>query len=653
MAINSNDDPFLRYVEGMRGRFGGPGQGGAPARGPSKPNAFGGQVLTEPGTLDVLGKPTAGIKLSGTSDTGDLLSGPGAIPGGSTGAGAGGPFGGGARRAGPGGPSDLSLALQSLGTAKSVGEFVSRFFGGEGGTRGSVGGEGVTQRSDQSLSDRLRSDANIPAQFRTPPSRLPFLPGSGFTPSKDVSAAFQSMSPQEQALFGEWFGPGAGVLGATDYFSTPQGLAALGELGINTDILRGAGVVPSGAGAAGTLGNIGGGAGAVAAVLGLIASLTGDAELGKAAQALGAAAGGVGLAATGAGLAATGGTLGITAATPALSAGVAGAGAAFAPIAALMLASTISGLAGGDDPVGAGIADMMKRTAGNYPFFGEKLAQTTGQQGRAFGALESALPYVQSKEELGQLLNTYRNYLGTTTGVEPEMYGGDIYGIAKTPGTTGFEHGQQGLQIDWGPRTQALNEQVQALLGVLPGNQITARYGEPGGGLEGESARRLWQQFFPMTGGDVASRTVGGGPGEWWFGEGGTPAFIPQPGTQEFASYTGPDSPYAYYGMQDITNAMNAGTMAGPSWDPATGQLVYTRGATPPKPSDYFQVSPYWQQLQAAAQEQNAQRTQLAQRALSGLTGGTGAALGAGSTSGAFGPTGGMTEEDRRRLGLR
>ena len=209
------------------------------------------------------------------------------------------------------------------------------------------------------------------------------------------------------------------------------------------------------------------------------------------------AAGGAGAAAgaAGAGAAAGGAAAGGAGASAGIGAGAAGAGlgvgAALAPIAAFLIWDAATG--------GKYMGSALKSTEGNYSSFVPELMLDQSQQGKAFGRLGSALPYVQSKEELGQLLNSYNNYLGTTTGITPEQsggtYPGDPYAIGKIPGVGPVTHGQQTQTIDWGPQTQELSSMVNALLGVLPGERITAQYGQPGGGLEGgtEAYRRLWE----------------------------------------------------------------------------------------------------------------------------------------------------------------
>lgn len=557
------------------------------------------------GALDYLGRDIT-VPLTGGQDISAGVQGlpalatPGGQPGGAMGFGPGG-------RVGSGGPSSLGLATGALEAAVKTGKFGKEFLPERGG--------------DVAYDPIAAGAATVPGieaargLTSAPLSAIDLGLGGGLG-APNVPTSFGDLSK----LVGQGYS-----------------MEDIGQILGGAEAVGTGGAGAAGAGAGGALGLAGGGGAALGAILALLAQVTGDPNLAKAAQATGAAANVASLGGTAAALpgVVAGGTAGIGTA----------AGAAFAPIAAALLIDAIGQMAGKEEGtlgIAGGIADMMKRTAGDYPFFTEKLGQNLGQQRGAFGTLEQALPYVQSKEELGQLLNTYRNYLGTTTGITPESYGsiegapGGVYSIGKIPGAGVSTHGQPtpGGAVDFGPQTRALMDQVSQLYGVLPGKPITAGYGEPGGGLEGEAGRRLWQQFFPQ-GGEVASRTVGGGPGFWE----GT-SFYPQPGTQQFATYTGAGSPYEYFAQPDITNAMAAGTMQGPSWDPATGQMVYTRGAAPPKPSDFFQVAPYMAQLRG----QRSAQLPIAQQ-INAMVGG-GVAPAGGAPQGGF-----LSEEERRRLG--
>jgi len=541
--------------------------------------------------LDYLGKETS-IGLTGTSDipagaTG--LPAPSA-PGGMAGF-AGGPGARpGAAGGGEGGPSSFDLAKGALSAATKTAKFGAGLLPEQ--TRGYVGGEETPQTSDDSLSDQLRS---LAAQ-------------SGI----DLSQYLGTPSTYGGAIAAE---------------GGAEGLRGLGQM------TPGAGAVPSGveavpgAGAAGALGTVGGGAAAIGAILSLLAQATGDPELAKAAEATGVAGNVVSLGGTAAalpGMISAASTLAPTATAGAGALGGAGlgavggaAGAALAPIAAFMIYDALTG--------GKYMGSAMKSTLGDYSSFTPELMQQAGRQGGAFGNLEAALPYVQSKEELGQLLNTYRNYLGTTTGITPESYGsiegapGDVYSIGKIPGVGPVTHGQQTPTIDWGPRTQALMDQVSQLYGALPGEPITAKYGEPGGGLEGPAGIRLWEQFLP------------GRPGAPAYSPGWSPVTY-GPNNELVRSAGGAPG---FYSPSSLTAQGTTGISYGePGYDYAAAGW--------PEPGQYLgQVSPYWQQLQAGRQAAGSPVASQIDQMIAGR-----APAGAGLAEGM------LTEEERRRAGV-
>jgi hypothetical protein len=335
-----------------------------------------------------------------------------------------------------------------------------------------------------------------------------------------------------------------------------------------------AGLAEGGAAAAGsTAGGLSAGGGAaalVAAILGLIASQTGNQDLGKAAQGLGAAGS----------AAATGGSIASGIAAPAAAGIGTAAGAAFSPIAAALIASTISGLAGKGDPIGEGINEMILQGGNDYQTFNQELGQNVGQQHTAYNAVQQAFPYVQNKAELGQLLNTYKNYLGTTTGIPMEDQGG-VYKIGNIPDVGPRTHGQPTQEQNWGPMTAQMQQAIDALYGVLPGEPITADYAG-GGGLSGEAANRLWNAFVqnPSSVPTQLSQLGAMGPEEL--------------AQQQVPLYGGQS-----VGGLDLMNAQAAGTIGRqPVYDPATGQYVFVQGGKGPGThAETFQQAPYWAQI--------------------------------------------------------
>jgi hypothetical protein len=381
-----------------------------------------------------------------------------------------------------------------------------------------------------------------------------------------------------------------------------------------------------------------GGVTAGAGVTGAVGAGAGLGSLAGGAAGLGSAIGSGG-AMAGAGITGTAGGVAGAGAGGGLAAGAAGAGAALAPVAAAMIAFSIANML---DPGSApDISDLW--TGGRldpYLTFVPELMQNVGRQRTAFDTLTQALPYVQSQEELGQLINSYKNYTQNVTGIQFDDAIGNPYQLDAIPGVGPVTHGMATQPVDFGPQQQALQRQIDALLGVLPGQRITALYGQPGGGLEGEAYRRLWQQFRaadsspvsygegtdpsagpwqvshlyggPVTGVPSRERVISSTPEEWDFSQEGGPRYTPagQQTQTEYGVYAGLGNPYTYALGQDIANAQHAGTFGqGTRWDPATGQYVnYSAGMAPPKPSDYFQQSPYWQQAQQQYQQRQIQQ---------------------------------------------
>jgi hypothetical protein len=195
-------------------------------------------------------------------------------------------------------------------------------------------------------------------------------------------------------------------------------------------------------------------------------------------------------------------------------------GAAAAPIAIpLLLASIINMLGGGMD-----VTDMV--TGGRmepWLAFRANLNQTLGVESDALKRLHDALPYVQSQEELGQLLNTLRRTVGDRVG----GYGAgqDLYTVPALPGAGGSSH-EGGQVMDYGPAVNYINGLVSQLGQSLPGQRIT----DPDAVLSGADRLRLWTQFgdrvneFPIYLPTATPDQIIPGPG----GEGGsTYTFIP------------------------------------------------------------------------------------------------------------------------------
>jgi hypothetical protein len=122
------------------------------------------------------------------------------------------------------------------------------------------------------------------------------------------------------------------------------------------------------------------------------------------------------------------------------------------------------------------------------------------QQGQALDVLRQAIPYAQSKEELGQLMNMYRSYLGSTQDA-PFTQAKDVYNLTTIPGTSGDEHGMKSTPIDWGPQTEGMQRLITAYQGRLPGTALSDMSQVPQGQYEpGSDYMRLWAQFLNRPG---------------------------------------------------------------------------------------------------------------------------------------------------------
>jgi hypothetical protein len=206
----------------------------------------------------------------------------------------------------------------------------------------------------------------------------------------------------------------------------------------------------------------------------------------------------------------------------------------------------------------------------DYQKFSGKLQANEAQQGKSLQILQQAMPYAQTKEELGQLMNMYRSYLGQTQ-TAPFTAPNDVYNLTTIPGMTGNEHGGSGPAVDWGPQTEVMQKIISAYQSMLPGASITDMGATPsatgpyeaGAYAPGTDWMRLWQQFtdreqtaptYVPT--DNPGVEVGGGEGTtWiegtkagWYGAGGGPGST---NTTNAVGYGQPGYNYAGSGYPD------------------------------------------------------------------------------------------------------
>lgn len=179
--------------------------------------------------------------------------------------------------------------------------------------------------------------------------------------------------------------------------------------------------------------------------------------------------------------------LGALAGSPGLAAGLSTAGSAASALALPLLAITFGNL------MGSKINLLDAFTGGktsDYASFSDKLGENQQQQNTALKILSQAIPYAQSKEELGKLMNAYRAYASSTNSA-PLNAPSDVYNLTTIPGTSGQEHGGSVPGVDWGGPTAALQGFINQYRGALPGTDLVDFATQP----TGPDHMRLWQQF--------------------------------------------------------------------------------------------------------------------------------------------------------------
>lgn len=324
-------------------------------------------------------------------------------------------------------------------------------------------------------------------------------------------------------------------------------------------------------------GGLSGGAGVAAvlsAALGQIAQSTGDPTLAKAAQAAGIAGNAIGLGATAAAIP------GMIAAPAAVGIGSA-AGAAFAPAAAGILAWEIANMI---EPGSApNFMDMF--TGGRvdpYLMFGKRLGQQLNKTDTNLATLNKALPYAQSKEELGQILNQFRQ---SVRGEQYSWYGDDTpspYDIPSLPGAGGSKH-EWGQVADYAPFQNFVQSQVNTLRNTLPGNEIGNLSTLP------TDPTRLWGQFQDQSAGAPIFLPTGTrqGPAYSPDSPGLTPGFY---SPEALPSYGGVPQDAIMYGQPGYDYA-GAGRLA-PGQVLGAPSAAYTQMWTPPAPQPVPQPAP-------------------------------------------------------------
>jgi hypothetical protein len=465
------------------------------------------------------------------------------------------------------------------------------------GTRGNVGGEGQLQRSDQSMSDQLRS----------------YYESGGPLPSMDISAPGplsgeitglpqQQLSSPTSSEFGTQL---PGTLGtASEYFSSPEGIAALGELGINTDLLGGAG---EGLGGVGGGMGLGGGISLAGGALGLLGGLTDD----KGVAMLAKAVGGIGQLTSLVGPIAQAAASGSAVAMQAATAAAAAAAPAAVVAAVIQMGLAIAnGIQAGNPPeqitldtlaapdfiasnIMSELIDPMFHPSESWMTFPERVGKTAQLEGSSLGALMKGLPYVQSKQELADALNAFKVEVGHRVGGYGE--GAGQYQIPNLPGVGPKTHGVNTSETDFGPHVRNAQQIIDALLPLLPDTYAStdnsemrnfARFQNPDyatpqmmydPGQFGEHAamfQQLYGTTMPLIGGMVMVPNAGPVP-EGYTGRPGGPGYdysVPGAYPDPNAPITTPKSA-AWLRLSGATPAQAQAPAAAPGAAPADTRM--------------------------------------------------------------------------------
>lgn len=258
------------------------------------------------------------------------------------------------------------------------------------------------------------------------------------------------------------------------------------------------------------------------------------------------------------------------------------------------------------DLEGGGLANRLYAPSKDWMTFVPDLYQNAGIQGDALNTLTKGLPYVQSKEELGQLLNSMKNFVSTTTGIPGSAFGGGYdnpYQLATIPGIGPVTHGQQTKSVDWRNAYDQIQPIIDQYKAILPGNEITAKYGEPGGSFgPGDVYGRLWDQFRqkdPTWGSlqHVPGITINDYPRIMNMSDESPSDMGPDMSQPQQGSFMG-----TYYGEDQPSSWSGAVKDFEYAYDPAKSGLTALRpgGPRPQTIEEAYQPSSYWSQLMGA-----------------------------------------------------
>lgn len=179
---------------------------------------------------------------------------------------------------------------------------------------------------------------------------------------------------------------------------------------------------------------------------------------------------------------------------------------------ALVQANDPTGIFNGFFGEDVSVSGKIFNPSSDWQNFGTELAQSFQQGAIGLNTLQAALPYVQTKAELGRLIETYKAYVAQTNDwtVGYQFGTTDLYKLGFFPEAGGSSH-EGGLTVSFGTGINALQQIIDQLYAILPGDPITAGWGAsyPNGGI-GDSAEalRLWDRFVPGGGSIQAAQYV-------------------------------------------------------------------------------------------------------------------------------------------------
>lgn len=222
----------------------------------------------------------------------------------------------------------------------------------------------------------------------------------------------------------------------------------------------------------------------------------------------------------------------------------------------------------------SGISGQIFYPSMDWQMFGTHLAENFQKGGLDLKRLVDMINYVQSKEELGAVINSYRSWVQSDTGWS--WYGQDTpdpYKIPSWPEAGGSAH-EGGLTISFSDPVNQIQALIDQLLQILPGNRITS-LGYFNTGLAGQLQGQMFtqQHAADYAGGLQQVNVVTGYSGEAaTFGTeiqgNALPVWAPDGNGGITASL---------FNSSDLFNAIQAGTISGsPIYDPRTGQFGYT-----------------------------------------------------------------------------